>query len=287
VRYDEGITVLILHHTVRPRCCVRRTLRALSGATAIRPFLVEVVIQGPAEDVTWLVRGKTNFELVRVDNHKNLGMGVPIAAATERFLKRDHRWMMRLDDDMLLRKGSIDLAIESMLREQEHGTKVDRVMIANKNSKPVGLRLEKREGDIPALHLDRGKALWSRSVRPDLTWSVSDFVDTGCTIFDRAALEDGCMPDPRFFVGSFSVDFGWNALQRGYLSVMYEGSKADHISRQCRSIEHESVRRGESHVRENGRIFADKWGIEPVEITGYKRKLPLEKFVRTAPPDKD
>jgi len=272
---NEGIHILVLHHTARPDCCLRRVLRALVGATREQKVRVEVVIQGPVGSVSRLFDGEPSYELVRIDNHVNLGMGRPIVASTERFLNSDYRWFMRLDDDIELSHGSIDEAIATFSRENKPKQKLDRVMIANQRSVPFMLKTKARPNKCPALYIEKGhsrRVNMKGSNRPK--FFICDYVDTGCTIIDRKAIENGCVPDMRYFVGGFSIDFGWNAKKLGYRSMLYTADKANHFSRECRTEEHERVRRGTKLVRENGRRFMRKWGVEPLTLTQYTRRKP-------------
>ena len=235
---------------------------------------VEVIIQGNASDVDFLYKGKPPFELVRIDNNRNLGMGRPITDATNRFMDSDYRWFMRLDDDIELNTGVIDKAIKLLERKQEEGSKIDRVMIANQFSKPVMFKLEKKQGDQPLLIFERGKCIEKGVNRKTgkARWFMCDFVDTGCTIFDKEAIRAGCRPDPQFFVGAFSDDYGWNAHLLGFKSLLYAGSRVNHFARECRSEGHERVRRSTRLVRENSAKFAKKWNVQPAGTIEFKSR---------------
>jgi hypothetical protein len=73
--FKKGKHIVILHHTVRPMKCLYRVLEALEEATEERPFLVEVVVQGPSKDVPSLdeVLSDATIEVVKQDHERILG----------------------------------------------------------------------------------------------------------------------------------------------------------------------------------------------------------------------
>jgi len=267
----RGKWVVVLHHTVRPRTCLYRVLEALENATEERPFKIEVVVQGPSSDVPSL-EGFLNdetIELVRVDNEENMGNGVPMSQAVDRFLKSDYRWFGRVDDDILVPPGALDILEQCIVRTVESGYMVNRATMATKNQRPRSIRVVSRQEAEPMLKLLTKRI--ETLTHDDVIYDVCDFTDIGCVLFDRAPLEEGCKPDPQFFVGCFSADWGWQAMQRGYKSILCVKPRVDHIASQCKSGQHEVARRGVAGIRKAAFAFRDKWGVEPFGLTKYKR----------------
>jgi len=270
-----SITTCVLYHPARPVHCLRRALVALDRATKHR-HVVEVIVQGPLQNDVQLPKAAAlpHVSLQYFFNDRNMGSAMPMRASIQRFLGTDHAYWAKCDDDMSFAPMAWDRAIEALETEERHKQyKCGCAMIAVPahmwSGRPRIFYREKRIGAVPTLKW-RIDSYVERTGSDQLRWEVCDFADHGCTVFNRAVFEDGCLPDARLFTGGIDFDLCLEMLARGYKSILVTQPRSNHHHGECKPYRYGVVRYDAESTQSSGRILQEKWGVEIELLTRYQ-----------------
>lgn len=281
----DVVTTCVLHHPMRPVNCLMRALVSLDSATK-REHNVEVIVQGALMGGVELPDQELfeNIRLSYIHNEKNLGNAVPLIHSKERFIKTDHMWWAKCDDDMSFPEGSWDRAIEALETEEKLGEyNCGCAMIAVPASMWSGVpRIfwhETRCNRVPLLRW-KSSGYVCRDEGKQPRYTVCDFADHGCTVFKRAVLEAGCAPDERLFTGGCDFDVCFQMLEKGFKSIHVSDPRSSHHHDECKPYRYGVIRYDPNQTRRAGRLLMEKWGVEIellTKFTGLSAFMPPKK----------
>jgi SAM-dependent methyltransferase/GT2 family glycosyltransferase len=272
----DAVTTCVLHHPLRPVDCLDRALRSLDKATK-REHHVEVIVQGPLMEGVQLPDPKSfeHIQLVYFHNKQNLGNALPLNHSEQRFLKTDHMWWAKCDDDMSFPSGGWDNAIDAILAEDKKGEfKCGCAFLAVPmpmwSARPRNFSRQKRTGGLPPTLQweERGYANRNNNSRP--RYIVCDFADHGCTVFRRSVFEDGCAAESRLFTGGVDFDMCFQMLDKGYKSIFVTDPRSAHHHDRCKPFKYGVIRYDPKQTNRSGQILLEKWGVEIEFLTKFQ-----------------
>jgi hypothetical protein len=256
--------------------CLTRALKTLDSATKLKHH-VEVIVQGPLRKGARLPAEVLfkNIELKYFHNEENLGNAVPLVHSIKRFLKTDHAWWAKCDDDMSFERHGWDTAIralknEDRLKDYRCGCAMLAVPMPMFSARPRNFYEQKRAGNKVPLLKWHERGYVNRNLGGKPQYIVCDFADHGCTVFKRAIFEAGCMPDPYYFTGGIDFDLCWQMLQKGFKSILVTNPRSNHHHTECKPYEYGVIRYDPKQTNRSGRHFMKKWGLEIQFLTGFK-----------------
>lgn len=284
MEYEDAVVVTVLHHPARPINCIRRTLGSLVHATK-RKLSVVVHIQDAVPKRTRDEFGELPYELTVLTTERHPGLSAPLRKSLERFLAGRARWWMKCDDDIGLPPGGIDTLIGCIEREEEVGDYdiayaqingqrlgIGRTCSANPvDHVGVMVKFVDRPGDMPYIDYEHGSHVRRQEGPAD--WCVCEFVDIGCTLFDRRFLDVNGVDtiDGSYFVGGISIDLMMQAREQGKNVIFCIRPQMDHRHDDCMSKEYVRAKHGNpAHMRVSGRHFMEKWKVESIRLNRVK-----------------
>jgi predicted glycosyltransferase involved in capsule biosynthesis len=273
--YTSGITTVMMHHPLRPGACLRKSLRALEGATAEwREHTVDLFIQGPIKSK---LPNPDNFafELNIVQLPENQGLAIPPLQSLKWFRERRHTWWSKVDDDILMPKGGLEdlikvLQYESGLGEINVGAAqmstgpgswvhTTRIFVLGKETDEQGRpHLFLRDGHLVERNLD------------GIKWRVADSSGWGSTVFHRRVF-DTCMPDPQYFLGVVDTDLFYQMHHQGMRVALIASPSCEQLVNECYNSAYTGVRFNVNTIRKSGRLFSKKWGVYHKRLVEYKK----------------
>lgn len=272
------IYTIVLHHPARSTPCLSKTLQSLETATT-EDHVVDVIVQGRKNPSGIYQPEAENYELRYVEVGRNLGIGSGFKLGVERFLQTDARRLAKIDDDITIPALAWDILDQIIHSERErNGRKLGSVMMANAKTKtrllkrmmsPNGI---KTSYPVDGMHEHSHCQMFDREV----SWSITDFADIGCTLYSRQLFEDGCMPDEKLFVGGIGLDLVLAGTALGYEWAVCGTPKCIHKNKDCHTLEYKQARKNEGIYRNSCRRFLEKWEMIP---------LPLAKAADIVEPD--
>lgn len=271
----DVITTCVLYTPSRPIRCLHRALLSLDEATT-REHHVEVVVQGPLVDTELPEESMfSNIKLRYYHNEKNLGSTVVMVASIERFLKTDHAWWAKCDDDISFEAGGWDMAVSAIQKENALGKySCACAMIAVPNpmwsSHPRILTRKKREGSADLLVEHKRAHVWRGGAEDLPGYAVCDLVDIGCTVYARNTFENGCLPDTNIFSSGDTHDFALTMLKEGFKSILVTNPRCQHHHNECKPWQYNVMRYDREPIRRAGQYLIDKWNVEVPMLTTHK-----------------
>jgi len=267
----DAVTTMVLYHPARPLKCLCNALRSLNGATKL-PHRVEIIVQGNVEA---LPRKKDypNLDIVFFRKRGNAGTGPRLREAVERFLKSDHKWFCKCDDDMTFPAGGWDHLIAIHEKEKELGEyRLGCAMLAVPKRMWAGIprlfEVLDRKDNLPVLKWEIAH-YENREIKGGPRWYVCDFADHGCTMFSRDVFESGILPDPTYFAGGNDFDLCQQMLRGGFKSALCIRPRSGHHHQGCKPGKYKKIRYNPLHTNASGEHFMEKWGFEIPMLTTF------------------
>ena len=284
MEYEDTVIVTVLHHPTRPIGCIRRTLSALDHATS-RDLSVIVHIQDSTPQRTRKDFGDVPYDLTILTAEQHPGLSAPLRESLKMVLAGPARWWMKCDDDIVLPPRGIDALISCIEIENEIGE--HDIAYAQINGQRLGIgstcsanpadhvgvltKFVERPDDMPYLDYEHGS--YVRREAGAVSWCVCDFVDIGCTVFDRKFLDIRGIDtiDGAYFVGGISIDLMMQAREQKKKVVFCIKPQMDHRHDDCMTQEYVKAKHNNpAHMRASGKHFMKKWGVESVRLNNVK-----------------
>jgi len=257
-----GFWTFVPYMPNRPVSCLTRALIALDRAVVDARHRVEVVVQGPCKhelpdpDVF-------DFDLHYVHNERNEGNAKPPADSIRRFLDSDCAWWCRLQDDIILADRAWHQLVLMIQQEADRGVRIACAQVSTGNAKwmkPWCFEIKPVPGGVPHLALvEHAHATHSGGW---MQWHVAECVGFGSTVIRREPLEEGCIPDERYFVGGVDTDLALQFHAAGYRSILTVDPVCKHIHSQCSTEAYDNARYSKERHMEAWRVWRDKWGMD-------------------------
>jgi GT2 family glycosyltransferase len=264
------ITTCILYHPFRPLKCLLRALKTLNNATKLEHH-VELIVQGLLpKGVNLPDPGNyQNIKLSYFYNKENLGIATPLAQSIKRFLKTDHKWWAKFDDDMSFENGGWDLAIEALDNEDNIGEH-------NCSHAMLAVPSNMWSGKPRIFYIKNKTLLWHhksythRNVGLKPEYIICDHVDIGCTIYKRAVFEAGCIFDSNYFIGCINFDMSWQLYNKKFKAIMVINPRSNHHHGECKPFRYGAIRYDPRQINKSANYFEEKWGIKIPHLANFK-----------------
>ena len=269
---NDSVYTIILHHPARPSSCLMRTLLSLQGATKTNCHVVDVIVQGVKRKSSE-VKG---LELRYAEVGKNIGIGGGFKLGVKRFLKSNAKWLLKVDDDIVVPRLGADILRMAIKEERSvNKRKLGGIMMATKKTRTRILVKGVSTNNIPYVKpVDGRRGIGKqRFFGCDVRWIITDFTDIGCTLYSRELFDDGCIPDEALFVGGIGLDLVLQGDALGYSWAVCINPQCDHYNLDCHTDEYRGIRSNRAVYRRSLAYFYRKWGIVPIPLATAAGKL--------------
>lgn len=259
---------LVIHHPSRRLECLFDCLASLRTATAA-PHHITLYMQGTRDDVT--IEELRDFvspaDLSITVFGEHMGPVVPRILSLDSVRDINPKWWAKLDDDAAVPPGAWDLLAEAL----EHAGEDAFCAMASPNGTLLPRRFVTQGA---ALVLEQDPRDTPVQVRPELAYTVCDFVGDGATVFRASPfLDDGLCFDVAFERGA-DLDLLFAAHAFGFHALLCSppDSKHDHAS--CANPEYDAVRYDAQAVWRAAVAFRQKWKLDCPHLSQFGVRIP-------------
>jgi len=176
----------------------------------------------------------------------NIGTAAARLDLTHRGAKQGYEYMMFTDDDIDFPEGGIDRQIEVLDTHPE---------IGSVSLKPGGIKKVQT--------VDENGVLLTTYDQVDTTLCEVYLIGSASIMFRSSLYTDHLVaPDPAYYIGTWDWDFVLQVRNVGYKVTVITDKKI--LNKRGGNEEYRQKRRNKRYVRENRKLFIEKWGFDPV-----------------------